>query len=316
MKKLYLIGTILRDWFTHRTPVTFTVTVVFVLSFIVVPYSFLNECMKDQLDPELSGNLMFNEAYRQKPENNEYIPYDTDIPVHFNGITHFGDERVYPAYVRLMFSSFMFESRLNDDQKASLAAFLGISPDGFTNSYDIFYHEQVSAFKDRAFKECLIAAVFCILNVMMIISFLGSSNVKALTDDYLYLMTADLTNEDFDRMSANLLIGALVLLLTLIGFAANNILTVKKNLSVYRALSCVGQSKPMLTLLYISRQLLCLIAAAATVLILKLKINSYLGGTMISSGSLFMCMGVCLVLILLSAVAVVTSKLGNQFLQN
>ena len=146
---------------------------------ILVPYWFLNECMQDGLDPELVWNLKHNSAYEGKPENNAYAPDLSEEPIYTNGLTPFGDERVYPAYLRLEFSSFMFEERLDDGQKAALAAFLDISPDDFTNSYDMFYFEQVRAFNDRAFKECLIAGLFCILNVLMITVFLCGSNVKA-----------------------------------------------------------------------------------------------------------------------------------------
>lgn len=145
---------------------------------IVVPYFFLNECMNDGLSPEEAASLKYNEAYGHKPQNNEYIPEKTEYDVQFWGHSPFGDERVYPAYCRLMFTSFMFEERLDDGQKAELAGFLGISPDDFTNSYDMFYFEQVKSFNSRARKECLTAGIFCILNVVMIAAYLSSGTVK------------------------------------------------------------------------------------------------------------------------------------------
>ncbi|MBR1384882.1 MAG: hypothetical protein IJ555_13915 [Ruminococcus sp.] len=146
---------------------------------ILVPYWFLNECMQDELDMELVLELKQNSAYEGKPENNVYAPDEADDPIYTAGQIPFGDERVYPAFLRLEFSSFMFEERLDDGQKDDLAEFLGITPDDFTNSYDMFYFEQVRAFNDRAFKECLIAGLFCILNVLMITVFLCGSNVRA-----------------------------------------------------------------------------------------------------------------------------------------
>ena len=146
---------------------------------ILVPYWFLNECMQDELDTELVLELKQNSVYEEKPENNAYAPDEEEEPIYTAGHVPFGDERVYPAFLRLEFSSFMFEERLDDGQKAALAAFLDIYPDDFTNSYDMFYFEQVRAFNDRAFKECLIAGLFCILNVLMITAFLCGSNVRA-----------------------------------------------------------------------------------------------------------------------------------------
>ena len=146
---------------------------------ILVPYWFLNECMQDELDMELVLELKQNSAYEGKPENNVYAPDEADDPIYTAGQIPFGDERVYPAFLRLEFSSCMFEERLDDGQKDDLAEFLGITPDDFTNSYDMFYFEQVRAFNDRAFKECLIAGLFCILNVLMITVFLCGSNVRA-----------------------------------------------------------------------------------------------------------------------------------------
>ena len=146
---------------------------------ILVPYWFLNECMQDELDMELVLELKQNSVYEEKPENNAYIPDEEEEPAYTAGHVPFGDERVFPAFLRLEFSSFMFEERLDDGQKADLAAFLIISPDDFTNSYDMFYYEQIRAFNDRAFKECLIAGLFCVLNVLMITVFLCGSNVRA-----------------------------------------------------------------------------------------------------------------------------------------
>ena len=146
---------------------------------ILVPYWFLNECMQDELDTELVLELKQNSVYEGKPENNAYTPDEEEEPTYTAGHVPFGDERVYPAFLRLEFSSFMFEEHLDDRQKTALAGFLGISPDDFTNSYDMIYYKQVNAFNDRAFKECLIAGLFCVLNVLMITVFLCGSNVRA-----------------------------------------------------------------------------------------------------------------------------------------
>ena len=106
--------------------------------------------------------------------------------------------------------------------------------------------------------------------------------------------------EDFDKLSGNLMIGILVLLITLIGFSANNILSAKKDLSAYRTLRCVGLSERMRARILLTRQLICLIAAAAAVLIVRSEVNKFIGDAMISWSPLLLCMGVCLAVILLS----------------
>lgn len=83
--------------------------------------------------------------------------------------------------------------------------------------------------------------------------------------------------EDFDKLSGNLMIGILVLMITLTGFTANNILTMKKNEQAYRSMNTVGLSRPKLTALFTARQLVSLTAAIICVLLLDSKANEFLG---------------------------------------
>lgn len=146
---------------------------------IVVPYGFLLECMGDGLSEEAALELIFDEAYGKKPENNAYVPSDNEEPQYYYGQTPFGDERVYPAFLRLSVNSFMFEKKVTDAQKEGLAKFLGITAEDFTNDYDRYYHYDVEKFNKQAFKECIIAGIFCILNAFMLVVFLSVQNSKA-----------------------------------------------------------------------------------------------------------------------------------------
>lgn len=145
----------------------------------LVPYSFVDECMPETLDSKYTEYMGFkwDPGYRGKPENNKYEP---------EGVTYYsipqspyGNMECYAAYVVLEARSWLFSKRISESQKQQLAELIGISPDGFTNEYDLYYYEIVERFDKQAFKECIITGIFCMLNAFTVVIFLCRRNTKA-----------------------------------------------------------------------------------------------------------------------------------------
>lgn len=153
---------------------------------IVIPYGFADECMADGIYGEDVFQYEIDEAYEYgaKPENNVYVPTGSYISgltqIHMRlGLSEKPELVSYPAFLELTVNSFVFEERVNESQKEGLAKLLGITVDDFGNGYDWFYHEVVENFNGHVYKECIIAGIFCALNVLMIIMFLSSRNIKS-----------------------------------------------------------------------------------------------------------------------------------------
>ena len=102
--------------------------------------------------------------------------------------------------------------------------------------------------------------------------------------------------DDFDRLSGNLIIGILVLMITLIGFTANNILTRKKNEQAYHFMNMIGLSKPKITSLFTARQLVSLAAAICCVLLFSGRVNAFLGSATVTTARVLLVGGICLLL--------------------
>ena len=120
--------------------------------------------------------------------------------------------------------------------------------------------------------------------------------------------------EDFDKLSGNLMIGIFVLMITLIGFTANNILTMKKNEESYYISSILGEPKHKIIVVYLLRHMISLFLASAMVSVFINTINSFLGAAVITYGNIIKCMGICAVIILISSLVVIVDRLNRRFI--
>ena len=118
--------------------------------------------------------------------------------------------------------------------------------------------------------------------------------------------------DDFDRLSGNLIIGILVLMITMIGFIANNILSLKKNKGTLQILSIIGQPKHIIIAVYLLRHMISLFFASAIVSVFINKINTFLGVTVITYSSIIKCVGICAVIILISSLVVIVNELNRS----
>lgn len=111
-------------------------------------------------------------------------------------------------------------------------------------------------------------------------------------------------SDDFDKMSGNLMIGFLVLLLSTVGFLANNILSFNQNQRSYTNQLIVGQKKSRITLLFATRLFICTAISSAVVLIFKDKISALIESEVMTYDNLIYSILTCLVLCLICIIVI------------
>lgn len=103
----------------------------------------------------------------------------------------------------------------------------------------------------------------------------------------------DELSDDFDKLSGSLIIGVLVLLLSLLGFLSNNILSFDQNKKLYRAGLVTGQKNSIVVLLFSARLLICILLSGLITFLFKEQIASFLGGSALSLNHLLLSVITC-----------------------
>ncbi|MFT3951710.1 MAG: ABC transporter permease [Oscillospiraceae bacterium] len=148
--------------------------------YMLVPYWYLNESMKNPLTDEEASHNHYNPAYDKKPKNNVYIPKEIDKDTIYIDDGHTNDDtHSYSAILTVDLINCMFKNKITEEQKTAFAAFLGIKTNQLTNWYNLSYHDNVNKYQDIAQKESIVVAAFCALNILMLIVFLCGKNVCA-----------------------------------------------------------------------------------------------------------------------------------------
>lgn len=120
-------------------------------------------------------------------------------------------------------------------------------------------------------------------------------------------------SDDFDKLSGSLIIGVLVLLLSLLGFLSNNILSFNQNKKIYRAALVTGQKKSNIVLLLYARLLICIFLSGLMTYMFKEQISSFLGGGAWSTNNLLFsvitCFGIGCICVIVMTIRIVKMRI-------
>lgn len=187
---------------------------------------------------------------------------------------------------------------LNDD---NIYYMLGdMTSDAFFMCYDKNNILPASGLNKASTNNAFITAKDGISDIILSSSLDEISNIES---KQLFDWRAKLS-DDFDTMSGNLIIGFLVLLLSTVGFLANNILSFNQNQRSYTHQLIVGQKKSRITLLFATRLIICTIISSAVVLLLNNKISALLESEAMSCDDLIFSVVTCFILCLICIFAI------------
>ncbi len=166
-----------------------------------------------------------------------------------------------------------------------------------------------SALRESNVKNAFITAKEGISSTVLSASFSEVNGIDAVSEfDF-----RDELSDDFDKLSGSLIIGLLVLLLSLLGFLSNNILSFNQNKKLYRAGLVTGQKNSIIVLLFSARLLICIFLSGLIAFLFKEQIASFLDSGALSLDNLLFsvitCFGIGCICVIVMTIRIVRMRI-------